>query len=68
VQATFLNQSTSTQPSSLPGGTNVLGGLQPTDLLVIGGIGIIAVVLITIVLRARGKPEESETATQEETK
>jgi hypothetical protein len=45
-----------------------LGGLQPTDLIVIGGIGIIAVVLITIVLRAHGKPEESETVTQEETK
>jgi hypothetical protein len=57
MQTPSLTQLVSAQTSNLSGGSSILGGLQPTDLLVFGGIAVVAVVLIAIVMRGRGKPE-----------
>jgi len=52
----LFTQSPSTQTPNQTGIGEILATLQPTDLIVIGGIVVIAGVLIALVLRVRGKP------------
>jgi hypothetical protein len=56
TQTSLFTQSSSTQTPNPTGIGEVLGMLQPTDLLVIGGIVLVAAILVALVLRAHGKP------------